>query len=147
VIQGTNFIWTINKSYTDGYKDNRSFFNTHSNAIAKAFEFANLLITNPIPAMATNMVTGLFLTREFAPYQMPLSLVADMRQGYGTGTYFLPSLLGFQIIPHGPAGANGYLWGVLPIRETGEVDSIPIIYYQNRWWISTWLWEDREPTW
>ena len=137
-ISGTNFIWTIDKEYTDCYKANMSFFNTHSNAITKAFEFANLLITNPIPTMLTSQIKGLYLMKSFPPNNMPNEYIDEFRTGFGEHPYFPPSLLGFSMNSDGPSGNNSYLWGYLPTRTSTGVYSVPIIYYKNRWWLSYW---------
>ena len=144
LIQGTSVVWTINKSYTDCYKANMSFFNTHSNAIAKAFEFANMLITNPIPTMSANQVKRLYLMKSFPPDGMPDKMLSGFRRSFGEGSYFPPSLLGFSLRQHGPSGGT-YLWGYLPGRTDVDMDSVPIIYYADRWWLSYWgMYEDEQ---
>ena len=136
-IHGTNIIWEINKSYTDCYKANMSFFNMHSNAIAKAFEFANLLITNPISSMSSSQVKGLYLMKSFPPYGLADEHVEEFRTSIGEGVYFAPPFLGFSVQQRGPS-EHSYLWGYLPARTDSRVDSVPIVYYKNRWWISYW---------
>ena len=146
-VYGTNLTLTVDKDYTDCYLSRVPFFNTHSNAIAQAFVFANLLVTNPISGMADSMLKGVRLSKAYAPDQLPLEHAADIRLDLGRGVYFPPSLLGFQMLPYGPAGSEQYLWGILPNRTSYSVDSIPIIYYQNRWWISYWHLEEIEQAW
>jgi len=146
-ISGTNIILTVDKDYTDCYRSREAFFNTHSNAIVQAFAFANLLVTNPIMEMAASQIQEIRLARPYAPGAIPTKLLEDIRNDIGVGTYFPPSLLGFQLLSHGPVGSEQYLWGILPNRISSSVDSVPIIYYQNRWWISYWSMESSEPEW
>ena len=145
-IHGTNIGLTINKKYTDYYKANIPFFNTHSNAIAKAFEFANMLITNPLPTMPSSQVKELYLMKSFPPNSMPDEFVDGFRGSFGEYPYFPPSLLGFSMQQHGPSGGN-YLWGYLPTRTNTGVHSVPIIYYADRWWISYWGMYEKEQVW
>ena len=143
-IHGTNIIWTIDKEYTDCYKANMSFFNTHSNAIAKAFEFANMLITNPLPIMPASQVKGLYLMKSFPPNGISDEHIDGFRVSFGEFPYFPPSLLSFSTKQHGPYGGT-YLWGYLPTRTNTGVHSVPIIYYADRWWLSYWgMYEDEQ---
>jgi hypothetical protein len=146
-VAGTNFTLKIDKEYSDAYLARSAFWNTHSNAIAQAFVFADLLITNPISGMQDSQINWLRLTKEYAPQQIPTEILQDIRIDLGQGVFFPPSLLGFQMLPYGPVGSEQYLWGILPNRDSHEVDSIPIIYYQNRWWISYWGMETGEQEW
>jgi len=146
-ISGTNIILTVDKDYTDCYRSREAFFNTHSNAITQAFAFANLLVTNPIPVMPDTLLKEIRLSKAYAPGQLPMEYADDIRGDLGRGIYFPPSLLGFQMLPYGPAGSAQYLWGILPIRTPRIVSSVPIIYYQNRWWISYWYLEEMDQEW
>ena len=146
-ISGTNIVLTVDKDYTDCYRSREAFFNTHSNAIAQAFAFANLLVTNPIPVMPDTLLKDIRLSKAYAPGQLPMEHAGDIRRDLGSGIYFPPSLLGFQMLPYGPNGSAQYLWGMLPNRVDNTVDSVPIIYYQNRWWISYWHLEEINQKW
>ena len=145
-INGTNIIWTINKKYSDCYRANMAFFNTHSNAIAKAFEFANMLITNPLPTMPSSQAKGTYLMKSFPPYGIPDEQIDGFKMSFGEHPYFPPSLLGFSMEKFGPNDGT-YLWGYLPTRTSYNVHSVPIIYYEDRWWMSYWGMDEGDQVW
>jgi len=97
--------------------------------------------------MPDTLLKDIRLSKAYAPGQLPMEHAGDIRRDLGSGIYFPPSLLGFQMLPYGPNGSAQYLWGMLPNRVDNTVDSVPIIYYQNRWWISYWHLEEINQKW
>jgi len=143
-VSGTNLTLEITKSYTDCYLERTAFFATHSNAIAQAFAFTQSLISNPAATRTDSAINAVYLMKSHAPGAIPALEIAELRSGnLDAGLLSPPSLLSFQMIPYGPGGGT-YLWCFPPLRRDIGVYRQSFIYYNEKWWMSTWLDEESE---
>lgn len=145
-IRGTNIVLTLDKWYTDCYVTNAAFFATHSNEIAQAYAMCDFWATNSFQTASTSNANDFVLSKEFAPGEMTDAFWNSYKKGLA-GDIFPPSLLVFYMDTSGPSGEDKYLWGSIPCFYEYSIIPIPIVYYNNKWWISAWQYEEGQQTW
>lgn len=147
---GTNFTLRISTRVSDYYRDHEPLYASHAAEIAKADAFQRYLSTNDWTTASSNALCSLRLTKACAPGEMTLEDARASFKGLEGCSFYPPSALDFELRVMGPGSGPSHklLWGAIPaVQSSGRVMGVPIVYYQNRWWISYWFWEEGEQEW
>ena len=144
--EGTNYVLTFKNPLLTRIPTIRFLANTYSNEIASATAFAELL-RDGLGDMSDEEVANLRLAPAYPPGECPADLAESVRFQPGEVPY-PPALMGFGILPYGPSDQETHLWGQIPVAGGRyRVTFLPIIYYQGKWWISSWFLESGEYSW
>ena len=139
--EGTNFILRISNNCVGYYESKIQLYNANTNAIKQAWDFADYLNNSDIQNMSTNELRNLRLVKGYEPNDFTIEEIHALRLDLSGWRFYHPSIAEFQMVKCGPNNGT-YLWGILPCKKNDIIDCFPIIYYNNKWMISFWMYEE-----
>ena len=149
----SNGAFTIDVSYSFATNYQRHIETTaaYSNEIAAAYAFIEALSPTNLNIMSTNELLSLDLWKEVAPGGCPAQYADSIIRNRRKTRYYAPPRHAFFTWDCGPTNNASHLWCHIPVVNTigqREVVSFDMmIYFQNRWWFSTWLFQQGVQQW
>lgn len=144
------FTIDIDYSFASSHSQRLLDIKPYSNEMAQAYSFLESLSPTNLQAMAADELVGQYLWKEVPPGENPIPedelyfAVQSMR----ATLFFPPPLFAFHLSDVGPTNNPPYLWCEIPCRNfRGELSHNAMIYFQNRWWLSVWPFQEGEQQW
>ncbi len=138
----TNGLFTLDVSYAfaTNYQRHIESTSAYSNEIAAAYAFIESLSPTNLAVMSTNELQSLDLWKEVPPGQFPPDIDIGKSIAYCRNRrVFAPPRVAFHVWECGPNNNPPYLWCTVPSMDTlGHASANMMIYFQNRWWFSSW---------
>ncbi len=150
-ISNDTFSIDISYAFATNYQHHIESTEAYSNEIAAAYAFIESLSPTNLQMMSTNELLSLDLWKEVPPGQCPTQGADSILRHYRRTRFFAPPRYAFFIWDCGPTNNPSYLWCHIPVVNIiGQriiVSFDMMIYFQNRWWFSTWLFQQGEQQW
>ena len=148
----SNGTFTIDVSYAFATNYQRHIESTaaYSNEIAAAYTFIESLSPTNLAIMSTNELLSMELWKQTPPGQTPIPQKrwAIAVRNYRANVYFPPPRAAFHVWDCGPTNNPPYLWCMVPIIDfQNDVSHRAMIFYQNRWYFSSWPFQQGEQQW
>lgn len=150
----SNGIFTIDVPYAFATNYQRHVESTaaYSNEIAAAYTFIEALSPANLAVMPTNEMQSLNLWKDAQPGQLPSTVDLEYAVSYyRKSRVFPPPRAAFFVWDCGPTNSPPYLWCHVPAIDTIGSRTIVLfemmVFFQNRWWLSSWPFLEREQQW
>lgn len=150
VYSNDTFTIDVSYSFATNYQRHIASIAAYSNEIASAYSFIESLSPENLQRMSANELLSLDLWKEVPPGQFPSTEEdVDDAMTYCRNRYILPPpRVSFHVWECGPTNNPPYLWCTVPrTNETGRTYASLMIFFQNRWWFSTWPFVEGEQQW
>ena len=122
----------------------------YSNEIAAAYAFIESLSPTNLAIMSTNELLSLDLWKEVPPghHRPPAEDLDEDLEYYRSRRVFPPPRAAFHVWECGPTNNPPYLWCTVPrTNELGRIFASMMIFYQSRWYFSSWPFQEGEQKW
>ena len=148
----SNGVFTIDVSYAfaTNYQQHIEGISAYSNEIAAAYAFIESLAPTNLATMSTSALLSLDLWKEVPPgqHRPPEEDLDEDLEYYRSRRVFPPPRAAFHVWECGPTNNPPYLWCTVPrTNELGRIFASMMIFYQNRWYFSSWPFQDGEQMW
>ncbi len=149
ILSNATFTIDISYAFATNYQHHIDSTAAYSNEIAAAYSFIESLSPTNLQMMSTNELLSLDLWKEVPPGQCPPSEDIDDILAYcQTRNVFAPPRAAFHIWECGPTNNPPYLWCTVPrLTGNGRTSANMMLYFQGRWWFSTWPFVEGEQQW
>lgn len=150
ILSNGTFAIDISYAFATNYRHHIDGIAAYSNEIAAAYAFLGSLSPTNLGSMATNELLSMDLWKEVPPGEFPTSEEdIDSALAYCRNRrVFDPPLMAFHVWECGPTNNPPYLWCTVPgTNGLGRTSSSMLIFFQNRWWFSSWPFLEGEQQW
>lgn len=149
----SNSVFTIDVSYAyaTNYQHHLETSSAYSNEIDAAYSFIDSLSLTNLQTLATNELLSMELMKDVPPGQC-MTLDEGDKGFYveccRSARFYAPPRIAFHIWDCGPTNTPPYLWCTVPVAyESSHTSARLMIYYQGRWWFSSWPFQEGEQQW
>ena len=151
ILSNGTFTIDISYAYATNYQRHLETTSAYSNEIELAYSFIESLSLTNLQIMATNDLLSMELMKDIPPGQCKALDKEDMDFYIGycrNARFYPPPRAAFHIWDCGPTNSPPYLWCAVPAEyEPNHASARLMIYYQSRWWFSSWPFLSGEQQW
>ena len=151
VLSNCTFTIDVTYGFATNYQRHIESTAVYSNEITAAYAFIESLSPTNLAIMSTNELLSLDLWKEVPPGQCPTQYADSILRHRRRTRYFAPPRHAFFTWECGPTNNASHLWCHIPVVDTiGQrvvVSFDMMIYFQNQWRFSSWLFQQGEQQW
>lgn len=149
ILTNGSFVIDISYAFATNYQRHIESTMAYSNEIALAYTFIESISPANLAKMSVKNLKALDLWKEVPPGKLPSYFDAEEAIEYLKNRHIVaPPRMSFYLWQCGPKGNSTYLWCVLPeFQGDTNVSANLMIFYQNRWWLSSWPLQEGEQQW
>ena len=150
ILSNGTFTIDISHSFVSNHAQRLLAIRPYSNEMAQVYTFLESLSPTNLQTMTAEELVGQYLWKEVLPGGNPIpenELPFEVQSMRST-LYFPPPLFAFHLSDVGPTNAPPYLWCEIPCKDfRGRLSHNALIFFQNRWWLSAWPFQEGEQQW